>query len=442
MLARAVEDFGTDSLHRTRRLGTWAAVAMVVSETVGVGIFLTPATMMRTLHSTAATLLVWTAMGVFSAAGALCYAELATRFPRAGGPYVFLREAFGPRTAFLYGWMSLLIVDPGLAAGLGIGFAQYVLAATGGSAGLTVPLAMGGIVGFGALTLLGLGASARMLRWSATAKLTAVGALVAAAVVRAGGGAAVPQALTRPSVSAESLAPAVIAAFFAFGGWWDLGKMAGEVDHPRRTLPRALIGGVALVAAIYVLVSVAFALVTAAPATASDQAFVAVVGTALFGESAGRLLALIVVIAVSGSLAAVLLGAPRVYLAMARDHLFPSRLARQDERTGTAPAATAIQVALACLFVALGTFDQILGYFIPAAVLFLGLSAAAVLVLPRPTGRSALFRAPLHPLPISAFLIMIVAMLALFAMGQPRQTLLGAAVIAAGIPVSRRFIAH
>src|SRR5687767_10405849 len=102
----------------SRRLGTWAAMAMVVSEVIGVGIFLTPATMTRSLGSLWATLLVWGAMAALTVAGALCYGELATRFPRAGGAYVFLREGFGLRCAFVYGWMAMLVVDPGLVAAL------------------------------------------------------------------------------------------------------------------------------------------------------------------------------------------------------------------------------------------------------------------------------------------------------------------------------------
>jgi APA family basic amino acid/polyamine antiporter len=407
---------------------------MVVGEVVGVGIFLTPATMMRTLGTPARALVVWAVMGALSAAGALCYAELTTRFPQAGGAYVYLREAFGPRCAFVYGWMALLVVDPGLTAALGIGFSQYLLATTGGSAELATPVAVAAVVVFGLLTLLGLGASVRLLRGALIAKLTAVALLVVAALFRANDAApAVLSAAGATPLGPAALAASFIAAFFAFGGWWDVGRMSEEVESPRRTMPRVLLGGVALVTAIYVMVTAAFVLTTSGTAS-SDEAMVAIVGAGLFGERAARLLALIVVIAVSGSLAAVLLGAPRVYLAMSRDRLFPARLARFDARRGTLPGATAVQVTLAVILVLLGTFDQILGFFVPGAIFFLGLSAAAVVKLPRPAPGEAVFRSPWHPLPIVSFLLLIVAMLALFAVGQPRQTLLGAAIIALGIP--------
>jgi len=410
---------------------------MVVSEVVGVGIFLSPATMVRTLGSLSGALTVWAALGVLSAAGALCYAELSTRFPRAGGGYAFLHEAYGARVAFVYGWMALLVMDPGLAAALGIGFAQYLLAALALPSSLVTPVAIAAIVGFGVLTLIGFDVSSRVMRWTAIAKLAGVGVLVLAGVWRAGHAAS--GALSDATSHAPALggiAAAVIAAFFAFGGWWEVGRMSEEVENPRRTMPRALLIGVLLVTTIYALVSVALVMVVAPHSAASDEVFVLEVGVALFGRTAGRVLALMVVIAVAGSLAAVLLGAPRLYVAMARDGLFPAGLARFNADRGTSPAATLIQVGLACVLTMLGTFNEILGYFVPAAVFFLGLSAAAILFVPRVTDEARVFRAPLHPLPIVVFLLFVTAILVLFAAGQPRQTLLGALVVAAGIPVS------
>lgn len=409
---------------------------MVVSQVVGVGIFLTPATMMRTLGSAWAASVVWAGMGVLSTAGALCYAELATRFPRAGGGYIFLREAFGPRWAFVYGWMAVLVMDPGIAAALGIGLAQYLLVTIGAPSSLAPVTAIAAIVTFGLLTLAGLEASARIMRWTAVAKLAIVVILVAAAAIRVGGGSPDAVGSAGLPLSPQALAASIVAAFFAFGGWWDLGRMSEEVESPRHTMPRALVGGVALVTSIYALVSLAYELGTTGPVASSDDAFVSAVGAALFGDSAARLLAAMVVVAVSGSLAAVLLGAPRVYLAMARDGVFPSRALRFDERRRTSAVATVLQMSLACVLVLLGTFDQILGFFVPVTVFFLGMSAAAVLRLPRPDPGSPVFRAPLHPLPILLFLLLIAVVLLLFIVGQPVQTLLGAAVASLGVPVS------
>jgi len=408
---------------------------MIVAEVMGVGIFLTPAGMVRTLANPAWVLGVWALMGLLSVAGALCYAELGTRFPEAGGGFVFLREAFGERTAFVYGWMSLLVMDPGLTAALAVGLAQYVLALLGGPASLVPVVAIVSIILMSIVSILGVENSARVMRWTAAAKLGVVVVLVAAVLVRSGAGPTTASAAAAALPSFQVLGGALMGAFFAFGGWWDLGKMSEEIVDPKRTLPVALVGGIVVVTVVYAGLSVAFMRVLGGAAPATDDAFVVALGSALFGSAAGRLLAAAVVIAVAGSLAAVLLGAPRVYLAMARAGLFPSALVRFDPQRQSAPLATLVQVVLACLLVTLGTFDQILGYFVPAAVFFLGLSAAAILVVPRPSDAPDVFRAPAHPLPIVVFLVLVAAIVMLFAVARPLQTLTSAIVIGLGIPV-------
>lgn len=415
-----------------RRLGTWAAVALVVSEVVGVGILLTPATMMRTLGSVWLAVLMWLAMGTLTAAGALCYAELTTRFPRAGGTYVFLAEGYGRRAAFAYGWMALLVMDPGLAAALSIGFAQYLLATLGLAPHFTPVVAIVALGGFALVSLRGLDANLRLLRWTATLKLTVVGLLVLVGVWRFADGTPV----SSPSVSLPggvgALAGGIVAAFFAFGGWWDLGRMSEEVEAPRKTMPVALVGGVALVTAIYLMVTVALLLATPMNGAMSDDAFVAAAGAALFGPAAGRLLSAIVTVTVAGSLVAVLLGAPRTYLAMVRDGVLPVGLHWFDEVRGRSPVGTTVQVSLAAVLVLLGTFDQILGYFVPAAVFFLGLSAAALFRMHAQPAGPQVFLTPWFPLPLIVFLALIVLMLVLFTAGTPLQTALGAVVVSVG----------
>jgi APA family basic amino acid/polyamine antiporter len=330
--------------------------------------------------------------------------------------------------------MALLVMDPGITAALGIGLAEYFIAAIGGSSDLAPAIAIASIVLFGALAALGINASARVMAWTAAAKLAMVALLVGAAIVRASAGGVDLHIRAMPP--SQALAASLISAFFAFGGWWEFGRMAEDVESPRRTLPRALVGGITLVTAIYALASVAYTLAAPQATPATDEAFVALIGANLFGAAGRTLLAIMVVVAVSGSLAATLLGAPRLYVAMARDGLFPQRLARIDSRRGSVPASTLVQVVLSSCLVLVGTFNEILGYFIPSVVFFLGLSAAAILVLPRPRAQRDVFETPLHPAPIALFLALIVVLIALFVIGQPRQTLLGAAVVALGVPAS------
>jgi len=286
---------------------------------------------------------------------------------------------------------------------------------------------------------LGVGVSARIMQWTTVARLTVIAVLVFAGV---------PNVLHHANRSEWSLSrigpgaltTAVIGAFFAFGGWWELGRMVEEVKSPRRTMPRALLGGVALVAAMYALLIVAFMLVTAA-SPVTDEAFVAAVSAAVFGTTAARVLPAMVVVAVSGTLASVLLRSPRGYLAMARDGIFPERLATFNQRRGTAPASTFIQVLLACVLAPLGTFDQILGYFVPAVIFFVGLAAATVLRFPRPDDKVSVFRMPWYPLPLVLFLAMTLTVLIVFCVGHFWQTLAGGFVIGLVALASRVLIA-
>jgi basic amino acid/polyamine antiporter, APA family len=420
-----------------RRLGMSAAIAMIVAEVMGVGIFLTPAGMARTLGDTGWVIGIWAIMVLLSIAGALCYAELGSRFPEAGGGYVFLREAFGERLAFVYGWMALLVMDPGLTAVLGVGMATYLMAVIGAPSSYVPIVAIVAIVSLGAVSMLGIRASSRLMRWTAVAKLAAIALVVVAALVSgAGGEGPSPPAPAGAVPSLGVLAGALMGAFFAFGGWWDLGKMNEEIVDPPRTLPIALVGGLLVVAVVYAGLSLAFMHAVRGSNLATDEAFVTALGTSLFGAASGRILGAVVVVAIASSLAAILLGAPRVYLAMARSGVFPSALVRFDPTKQSAARATLIQVLLACVLVTFGSFEQIVGYFVPVVVFFLGLSASAIIVLPRPAPDASVFRTPLHPLPVIAFLVLVALMTALFSIGRPTQTLIGFAVVALGAPVS------
>jgi APA family basic amino acid/polyamine antiporter len=421
-----------------RQMGMWAALAMIVAEVMGVGLFLTPAGMARAAGSATWVLAAWVIVGALSVAGALVFAELGSRFPEAGGCYVFLREAFGERLAFVYGWMALLVMDPGLTAALGVGLARYLLVVVRGPDSLVPWVAVVAIVVLGAVSVLGLNASSRLLRWSAVAKVAAIAVLIAAVLVRKDASVP-PTAIASPASgmpSAGVLATLLMGAFFATAGWWDLGKMSEEVVNPSRTLPFALVGGILVVTIIYAQLSLAFIAALRGASHATDEAFVSALGSALFGSHSASLLGAVIVIAVAGSLAAILLGAPRVYLAMARSGVFPAALVRFHPTRQSAAPATLVQVALASALVVFGNFDQIIGYFVPIVVFFLGLSAVAILVLPRPQRYAGVFLAPWHPLPIALFLVLVAVMIGLFAMGRPVQTLIGATVAALGWPVS------
>jgi APA family basic amino acid/polyamine antiporter len=234
-----------------------------------------------------------------------------------------------------------------------------------------------------------------------------------------------------------ALAGAVIAAFFSFGGWWDLSKLGGEVREPRRTLPRALGMGVATVTLLYIAVSAVFVYLVPL-GVASNEAFAAQAGRALFGPRGGQVLSGMVTLSVLGSLVAFMTAAPRVYYAMARDGVMPALVARVDPRTGAPAGAVAVQAGLALVLVALGTFDAIVAYFVFITVAFLGLTVVGLFRLRR-RSEAVGYAAPFYPLTPVLFLVSIALVLVLLGAGRPREAALGTAVVALGLPAYALF---
>jgi basic amino acid/polyamine antiporter, APA family len=426
-----------------RRLGLGAATALVVGEVIGVGIFLTPAEMAQGLGSPFWLLTVWLFVGATAFCGALCFGELAARFPEAGGGYVYLREAWGPGVAFLYGWQSLLVMDPGLTAALGAGFAEYF--------GYLVPLppALQKVVAVGAILLLAL-VNALGARWGAglLTVLTAAKLLLLATLIgwgfasgRGDWGHFVPFVTPHPGTGplVGGLAGGLIAAFFSYGGFWDVSKLAGEVKDPGRVLPRALALGVGSVTLIYILTSAVFLYLVPFEGAASGAAFAATAGERMFGPIGGSVFAAIVLVAVLGSMAAFLMAAPRVYYAMARDRVFLASVAAVHPRFGTPVRAIVLQALLGSVLLWMGSFGEIVAYFIFVTLAFVALTVAGLYRLPRPA--AGVFRVPGYPATPLGFLLLLGMLLLLLGMGRPAQAALGVAVVALGVPVYRFWVA-
>lgn len=436
------------TLKRQLRLPT--ATALIVGETVAVGIFLTPAGMAKSLGSPALVLAVWLVMGAMALCGALCYGELAARYPEAGGGYVYLREAYGAPLAFLYGWMALVVMDPGLTAALAVGLAGYVGYSFNLSPVGIKLVAVSSIVALAAVNIRGVRLGAWFVRWLTVLKLCALAFIVVwGFAFRLGDWSNFAPLVARRAGSvplAGALAGGMIAAFFSFGGWWDVSKLAGEVRRPAYTLPRALAYGVLVVTLVYVSTSASFIYLVPLERVASGETFAAQAGEVLFGRLGGQLFSAVVIVAVLGSLAGVIMSAPRVYFAMARDGMFFRAVARVHPRYGTPARAIALEAALACVLALLGTFNEIVSYFVFVVVIFLALTVAALFVLRRRSTSEPEYQTPGYPATPVAFLLLIALLLILLAGGNPRQSALGVAVVAAGLPVyyllfRRKFIA-
>lgn len=427
-----------------RELGLASATAVVAGECIAVGIFLTPAGMAKALGSPMWLLLVWLLVGAMTLSGALCFGELAGRFPRAGGSYVYLQEAFGGRVAFLYGWMCLLVMDPGLSASLATGTASYAAYIFHWTPAITKLAAIAAIWALCLLNIVSIRMSAGFMRWITWLKLGVLGLLtVWAFVFRLGSWSNfVPFAAQRPGSMPlmAGLAVALVGAFYSFGGWWEVSKITGEVRDPGRTLPRALVAGVIVVTSVYILISGVFLYLLPLQTVTSNETFVAQVGSVLFGPAGGVVFAAIVVVCVLGSLAGFTMSAPRVYYAMAKDGLFLQSVARLHPRFGTPAAAIAVQGAIATLLVWMSSFQQIIAYFIFVAVAFLGLTVAGLFVLRgRNSGDARAILASGYPFTPLAFLALVVLLLVMVAAHSPRETALGILVVLAGVPAYALF---
>jgi APA family basic amino acid/polyamine antiporter len=422
-----------------RQMGVWAATAVVTGEAISLGIFLTPAGMARSLGSPALLAAVWCGMALLTMAGALCFTELAVRNPHDGGEYLYLCRGFNRRVAFLYGWMAALVMYPGVAAALCVGTVPYLQAIIPMPAALVSALPAIMLLALGALNYLGTGISSKLMSVLNWLKLPVLAALVGWAVISGHASIAnlAPLTLRRGGTNPliEAIAGASISAFFCFGGWWEAGKIAGQVRNPQRNLPIAFAAGVLVVAALYLLVSFVFVAVVPMQSIQDNTAFVAQFGQALFGSAGGRVLSACVVLCVLGGLLVISMAVPRVTYALAigeaGGHANSGPLAvfgRLHPRFGSPANAVLLQTGMSLLVLALGAFDRILAFIIFSAVVFLALTVGTLFRVITPVRKWWFPTAPIVFITGSGILA---AMLLLHSLW---PSLLGAAVVLAGLP--------
>jgi basic amino acid/polyamine antiporter, APA family len=423
-----------------RQMGVWAATAVVTGEAISLGIFLTPAGMARSLGSPALLAAVWCGMAFVTLAGALCFTELAVRFPQAGGEYVYLRHGFGRRVAFLYGWMAAVVMYPGVAAALCVGSVPYMQSLLNLPGWLAASLPALFLIALGTLNYAGTRFSSGVMTALNWLKVPVLAALVCWALVSGHASMANLAPLTLRRAGSEpivgAVAGAAISAFFCFGGWWEAGKIAGEVRNPRRNLPIAFTAGVLIVTAIYLLVSFAFVAVVPMEQIQNNTAFVAQFGQALFGAQGARVLSACVLLCVFGGLMVLSMAVPRVTYALAREEAGDASnsgpmafFARLHPHFGSPANAVLLQTGMALAVLALGAFDRILAFIIFSAVVFLALTVATLFRTTEPVRRWWFPIAPIIFLAGSGVLAIMMLM------HSPWPSLLGAAIVLAGLPV-------
>ena len=441
-----------------RGLGTWDAALLTIGAVVGTGIFLTTSDMARVLPSPWLILLVWAAGGVLTLAGALTYAELGVLFPRAGGIYHYLKEAYGPLWGFLYGWIAFLVIMSGGIAALGVAFGEYL--------GTFLPWFSTGHV----LASLPLSTPFGVWTWSVSGgQIAAVIAILVLTAVNHIGlkeGAWVQNALTAikigsivlfgvlgllapaPAVSAltepahalpggllAAFGVAMIAALWTYDGWYGLTCSAGEVRDPARSLPRGLILGTVAVMGLYLLLNVVYvrtlpiAEMTATPRIAETVAAV------LFGPRAAQLISLAVLVSTFGCLSSTILYSSRIYLPMAADGLFFLSLAKVDPRYRTPVRCLWAQTAWAVLLTVSGKYDQLYTYVIFASVVFHAATAAAVFVFRhRLPDAPRSYRTWGYPVVPALFILACLLLIGNTLAEKPVESLAGLGLLVLGVP--------
>jgi len=414
----------------------WSAASVLVGIVIGSGIFRVPSTVAAASGTVGLIALIWVAGGLFALCGALSIAELATMFPRPGGGFVYLHETYGPLPAFLSGWTDLLLAGPAASGAVALIFAGY--------AGVFVPLGDGGerVVAIALIVLLS-AAQIRSVRLGAAIQNASTGAKFFALLLLCGAlllfGDHEGSALTAGSGGVETswsgVGVALIAVLWTWDGWSNVAALAGEVRDPGKTLPRAILIGLAAVFLVYAAANGAFLSVLSHDAVANSSFVAADAATRVFGTAGAALTAALVMLSTFGGLNGLIMTHARLPYAMAEMDLFFPRVAAVHPRFQTPHVAILISSGLAVAFVAVSSFEQLAATVILAEWPFYALTVAAVLVLRRriPTAIRP-YRTPGYPV---VPLLFVVGSLGLFTagfIGQPLEASLGVAVILGGLP--------
>lgn len=435
-----------------RRLGPIDAAAIVVSNVIGGGIFFSPIIVAGLVPSARGMLMVWLLGGALAFAGAMAYAELAALRPRAGGEYVYLREAFGPLTGFLSGWTSFVAGFSGAIAASAVALAEYIgrfaPIAGDGTPLLTIPLPLvpivvspKAIVALAAILLItlvhlrGLGPGRLVQNVLAGAKVSAI--LVFLALGFGTGDGAFSQVVAGGSTTIGGVLLALVPVMFTYSGWNAAAYVAEEVRSPGRNVPLALGLGTLSVVVIYLGLNAAYLYALPAESLAAVKGtLVDTVAERLFGFTVGNVIAAFTIVSIAASISAMVLAGPRVYFAMGRDGLFTEASGKVHPRFRAPVSAIATQAVWSGVLVLCGSLSQLVSYTGFAVVLFSGVAVAALFVLrardgavPRP------FKAWGYPFAPAVFVLASAVMVGNEIWRNPRPSVAGLAIIALGIPL-------
>jgi basic amino acid/polyamine antiporter, APA family len=382
---KAAGESSPTTLERT--LGLRDLVMVVVGGVIGSGIFIVPGAVLRqTGGNVILAILVWLAGGILSLLGALTYAELSAKVPKAGGLYIFIRDGFGSLPAFLYGWTLFFVISSGSIATLAVAFSSYFAQLIPLSPLIAKLIAIAMIVTVTAVNVLGTRKSANLQDWTTIIKVAAIVLMSAVLLMRGQGFNAVSTAAFM-NINARSVTSgvglAMIGVLWAYEGWQYVTFSAGEALNPQRNFPRALLIGSATLIGIYLFANLAYLAALGPTKAAQTDAIAATAVTTVVGPAASKLVTIAILISIFSATNSIALTAPRVYYAMARDGVFFHQLAQVHPRFRTPALAVMAGSAWAILLAATGTFEQLLTYVVFTGWLFYALGAASIFVYRR-----------------------------------------------------------
>jgi basic amino acid/polyamine antiporter, APA family len=430
----------------SRKLTLYGLTMIAVGSCIGSGIFVTPYEIVRAVPHHFWVLLVWTLGGVIALTGALTFAELGGMFPKAGGVYVYLKEAYGEAVGFLYGWAILLVINTGALAALSIALAEYMtffypLSDTG-----KIALAIGVIAGLTAVNLVGVHVSQAFSNLFTGLKLLAILGIVVAGFIFYDP-AAVPLDFSisdnRPVNLMSAILIALIGVLWSFGGWHHASYLAGETINAQRTVPRAMILGALIVTATYVLVNLAYMLLLPLDAI-SNTTRVAGDAVATVIPFGGQIVAIAIAVSIFGTIGIYTMSAPRIYFAMARDGIFFRGLAFVHPRFHTPVNAMLAQAGWAILLLLFwGTFENLITYVTFMDIVFMGLAGLSVFIFRR--NRKELerpYRVWAYPVIPLIFVIISFAFVINTLIERPEQAWAGLVLVGLGFSAYYFFFRH
>ena len=426
-----------------RTLGLWSSVALVVGITIGSGIFRSPAGIARQAPNPFVMIGLWVAGGAITLCGALSLAEIAAALPETGGIYAYLREAWGRRAAFLFGWSELVLIRASALGGIAVVFGEYLLRSFGVDPSSHVLVARGlsaaAIVFAAAVNVRGATLGALIVGVATWAKFGALALLVLASFTLGASHGASAAHFTAPSagpLAVGSIGLALVSVLWAYDGWADLSFASGEVKDPARNLPRAIILGTLALIAIYVLTNLAYLYVLTIEAVARSPLVAADTMMSLFGRAGVVLVSVFVMISSFSSLNGSMLASPRVFFAMADDGLLFKAIAKVHPRYQTPYVAIILAAILGVALVMSRSFERLTDTFVLAIWPFYALGVAAIYRLrasrpdlPRP------YRAIGYPVVPAIFIASVAAFVINSLMNDTTNSVITFAVIFAGLPI-------